>query len=241
MAVELYPAIDLQGGRVVRLAQGDFDRETVYGDDPVAVAKSYEAAGAKWVHVVDLDASRSKGSNRELVAAVAAAAGVPVQSGGGVRTLADADALVGAGVRRVVIGTAAFRSPGFVAEVARAHPGRVAVDIALAGGRVAVQGWTEGLDETLEDALARFADVGVSAFVVTDVGRDGMLTGPDTAGLTAAVEAARGVPVIASGGVGSVSDLRTLPETGVSGVIVGRALYEHRFTVEEALAALATG
>jgi phosphoribosylformimino-5-aminoimidazole carboxamide ribotide isomerase len=236
-ALDLYPAIDLRGGRVVRLAQGDFARETVYGDDPVAVARAYESAGAPWVHVVDLDAAKGQGSNRDLVAAVAGAVSIPVQAGGGIRTLDDADALVAAGVARLVVGTAAFRRPGFVAELSAAHPGRVAVDVAVAGQHVAVQGWTEATGERVEDAVSRFVDAGLAAFVVTDVRRDGMLAGPDVAGLTGAVATARGVPVIASGGVGALADFAALGPTGVAGVIVGRALYEGRFTVEQAVEA----
>ena len=236
-ALDLYPAIDLRDGRVVRLAQGDYARETVYGDDPVAVARAYEAAGAPWVHVVDLDAAKGQGSNRHLVADVAAAVSIPVQAGGGIRTREDADALVKTGVARLVVGTAAFRRPGFVAELAAAHPGRVAVDVAVAGGQVAVQGWTQATGERVEDALARFVDAGLAAFVVTDVRRDGMLAGPDVAGLAHAVGTAGGVPVIASGGVGSLADFAALGPTGVAGVIVGRALYEGRFTVEQAVAA----
>ncbi len=235
--LELYPAIDLRGGRVVRLAQGDYGRETVYGDDPVALARAYEAAGARWVHVVDLDAAKGQGSNRQLVADVTAAVGVPVQAGGGIRTRGDADALAAAGVARLVIGTAAFRRPGFVAELSAAHPGRVAVDVAVDGGQVAVQGWTEATGERVEEALGRFLGSGVAAFVVTDVRRDGMLSGPDVAGLARAVATAEGVPVVASGGVGQLADFAALGPTGVAGVIVGRALYEGRFTVAEAVAA----
>jgi phosphoribosylformimino-5-aminoimidazole carboxamide ribotide isomerase len=235
--MDLYPAIDLRGGKVVRLHQGDYARETVYGDDPVTVAKGYEASGAGWIHVVDLDAARSRGDNRELVAAVAAAVGVPVQCGGGVRTFEDADALVGAGVARVVVGTAAFRSPGFVEELCARQVGKVAVDVGVgAGGQVVVQGWQEAVDERFEAALERFSGSGVEAFVVTSVARDGTLEGPDLGVLRAAL-AATDRPVIASGGVGRLTDVQALAALGVAGAIVGRALFEGRFTVEEAVAA----
>ncbi len=234
--MDLYPAIDLRGGHVVRLQRGDYARETVYGEDPVAVARSYAAAGAGWVHVVDLDAARGRGSNRELVAAVAAAVDVPVQSGGGVRTVEDADALIAAGVARLVVGTAAFRRPGFVDELCERHPGRVAVDIGVAAdGRIVVQGWQETFDETFQHALERFSGSGVAAFVVTSVSQDGTLEGPDLGVLQVAL-AATDVPIVASGGVGRLDDVRALTVLGVAGAIVGRALFEARFTVAEAVA-----
>lgn len=235
--MQLFPAIDLRGKRVVRLHRGDYANETVYGDDPVTVAVAYEAAGADWVHVVDLDAARGAGSNRDLVAAVAAAVAVPVQSGGGVRAIGDADALVAAGVNRVVVGTAAFRVPGFVEELSARHPGRVAVDIGVApDGRVVVQGWQEPVDELFEQALERFSSSGAAAFVVTSVVQDGTLEGPELTILRAAV-AATDVPIVASGGVGRLEDLEVLATVGVAGAIVGRALFEGRFTIEEAVAA----
>ena len=237
--MELYPAIDLRGGQVVRLHQGDYASETVYGDDPVAVAVAYEGAGAGWIHVVDLDAARDGGSNRKLVAAVAEAVDVPVQSGGGVRTVEDADDLVEAGVALVVVGTAAFRRAGFVEELCCRHPGRVAVDVGVApDGRIVVQGWQEAVDARFEHALDRFSDSGVDAFVVTSVSQDGTLEGPDLSVLQAAL-AVTDVPIVASGGVGRLDDVRALAALGVAGAIVGRALFEGRFTVEEAVAACA--
>jgi phosphoribosylformimino-5-aminoimidazole carboxamide ribotide isomerase len=232
--MDLYPAIDLRGGRCVRLLQGDFARETVYGDDPVAVAKEYEQAGAPWVHVVDLDAARRQGSNRALVEAIAASVTIPVQTGGGVRD----GSLLGSGLARIVLGSVALESPELVAELAAAHPGQVAVGLDHREGEVRVRGWEEGSGERIDDVAARFADAGVAAFIVTDIGRDGMLEGPDVAGL-GALAASVNVPVIASGGVGTLDDLRALSPTGVSGVIVGKALYEGRFTVTQALEVLA--
>jgi len=235
--MQLYPAIDLRGGHVVRLHQGDYASETVYGEDPVAVAQAYAAAGAEWIHVVDLDAARGQGSNRALVAAVADAVDVPVQSGGGVRSLEDADALVDAGVARVVVGTAAFRRPGFVDELCLRHPGRVAVDIGVApDGHIVVQGWQEAIEERFDQALERFSGTGVEAFVVTSVSQDGTLEGPDLDVLQIAL-AFTDVPIVASGGVGCLDDVRVLGAIGVAGAIVGRALFEGRFTLEAAVAA----
>ena len=238
MAVDLYPAIDLRGGKCVRLVQGDFAQETVYGDDPVAVAKGYEAAGARWIHVVDLDgALTGEPANRDAILAVRAAVGCRLQAGGGVRD----GSLLEAGVDRVVLGTAAVDEPALVGRLAAAHRGRVAVGLDVRDGEVAIRGWTEGSGQRILEALGRFENVGVAAFVVTDIGRDGTMTGPDIDGLRTVLGATR-VDVVASGGVGSLDDLRilaTLEQHGrqLAGAIVGKALYEGVFTVEEALAA----
>ena len=230
MSFDLYPAIDLRGGRVVRLHQGDFDQETVYDDDPIAVAKSFEAAGAPWIHVVDLDAARRTGSNRDVVVAVAEAVAVPVQSGGGVRD----SSLLEAGVARIVIGSAAIDDPELVRRLAAAHPGRIAVGLDHWGGEVRVRGWQEGSGRRLLDVAAELALPGVAAFIVTDISRDATLVGPDVDGL-GQLQQATDVPVIASGGVGSLDDIVVLRELGVAGVIVGKALYEGRFGVNEAV------
>jgi len=235
--MDLYPAIDLRGGRVVNLVQGDFGRETAYRDDPVAVAREYEAAGAPWIHVVDLDAARGTGHNRELVASIAGSVHTPVQCGGGVRDEAAADALLDAGVHRVVIGTAAVEDPELVGRVSARHPGHVAVGFDHRDGEVRVRGWVEGSGARLLDLVTALAATGAAAVIVTDIARDGMLAGTDVDGLRAVVRATD-LPVIASGGVGSLDDLRALGGIGVSGVIVGRALYEGAFTVREAVAAL---
>ena len=240
--MDLFPAIDLRGGRCVRLVEGDFAQETVYGDDPVAVARSFADAGARWIHVVDLDAARSGDPvNRPVVAAVAAAVGpaVSVQTGGGVRTLADADELLGAGVARVVIGTAAVEDPGLVRRVAERWPGRVAVGLDHRGGEVRLRGWTEGAGRRVEELVPAAVASGATAVVVTDISRDGRLTGPDVAGLAALV-AATGAPVIASGGVSSLDDVRALAAIeGLAGVIAGKAIYEGRLDISDALAVLA--
>ena len=234
----LYPAIDLRAGRVVRLRQGDFARETVYGDDAAAVARRFVEEGATWIHVVDLDAARTgEGLNRRVIAAIVSAVdgGADVQAGGGVRTIDDARSLADSGVARVVMGSAAVAEPELVTAVAPIVP--VAVGLDHRAGTLAVHGWEQVTTMTVHHALARFPDA--SAFVITDIERDGLLGGPDLDGLRAAV-AAVDVPVIASGGVGDLDDLRALAAIdGLHGIITGRALYEDHFTVADALAALA--
>jgi len=223
---------------VVRLTQGDYGRETVYGDDATAVARSFCIQGATWIHVVDLDAARSgHAPDRALVAAIvgAVSGAARVQVGGGVRTVADAEALAAAGVARVVMGSAAVAEPPLVEHVANVVP--VAVGLDHRDGRLAVHGWTETTDVALTDALHRFP--AAAAFVITDIARDGLLQGPDVEGLAAAV-AATAIPVIASGGVASLDDVRALAAIdGLHGIITGRALYEGRFSVADAVGVLA--
>jgi phosphoribosylformimino-5-aminoimidazole carboxamide ribotide isomerase len=252
--MELFPAIDLRGGHCVRLYQGDFARETRYGDDPVGQASGFAAAGAPWVHVVDLDAARTGvARNRSQVAAIAQAVDAKVQSGGGVRDVAAAEALLADGVDRVVVGTAALEDPAFVRYLAGAHPGKVAVGLDAhrrAGAtsstdrwEVAVRGWVQGSGRDLLEVAKQFEDVGVAALVVTEIGRDGTLGGPDLDGLARVLDATT-LDVVASGGVGSLDDLRALAglQSGgrrLAGAIVGRALYEKVFTLDEALDAVA--
>jgi phosphoribosylformimino-5-aminoimidazole carboxamide ribotide isomerase len=238
----LYPAIDLRGGRCVRLYQGDYGRETVYGEDPVAQARAFVAEGATVLHVVDLDAARTgEPVNRPVIGAICRACAVPVQVGGGVRDREAADALHTLGVHRVVIGTAALEHPELVEELVAA--GRaVAVGIDARGEEVASHGWTERTGRTTAEVARQFATVGVDALVVTEIGRDGTLGGPDVAGLAALAEtlATTRTTVVASGGVGSVADIRALAALvpggrPLAGVIVGRALYEGVFTLAAAL------
>jgi phosphoribosylformimino-5-aminoimidazole carboxamide ribotide isomerase len=237
--IELYPAIDLLGGRVVRLRQGDYADETVYGDDPVSVARGFAAEGARWVHVVDLDAAKSGDPvNRPVVAAIVDAlrGTATVQTGGGVRTLADARELADIGVGRVVMGSAAVRDPALVADASEIVP--VAVGLDHRDGEVAVHGWTEGSGLTLDNAYGLFPTADV--FVITDIGRDGMLVGPDLDGLTRSAAVA-GAPVIASGGVSALADVVALAAIdNLGGIITGKAVYEGRFTVAEAIDALST-
>ncbi|CAB4370869.1 MAG: 1-(5-phosphoribosyl)-5-[(5-phosphoribosylamino)methylideneamino]imidazole-4-carboxamide isomerase [Actinobacteria bacterium] len=236
--MDLYPAIDLLDGRAVRLYQGDYARETVYNDDPISQAKEFAAAGAQWIHVVDLDAARTGAPrNRDVIAAICDAVDVPIQTGGGVRSEAAADALFDLGVTRVVLGTAALEDPELVRLLASRHP--VAVGLDARGREVAVRGWEEGSGQDLLDVARGFADAGVEALIVTEIGRDGTLEGPDLDGLGEVLEATE-LPVIASGGVGSLADivaLNALRSAGrrLSGAIVGRALYEGAFTLSDAL------
>ena len=240
--MQLFPAIDLRGGRCVRLYQGSYDAETVYNDNPVDQAQQFADAGASWLHVVDLDAARTGNQvNLPVIAAIAAAVDVRVQASGGVRSLEAATALADAGAARVVIGTAAVENPGLVAKVA-AHQS-VAVGLDARGRDVATHGWEQGGGGDLLELVARFESSGAEAVVATEISRDGTLSGPDLEGLTA-VLATTGLAVIASGGVSSLSDLTELAairhdNRRLAGVIVGRALYEGRFTVEQALESLA--
>jgi len=240
--MDLYPAIDLRGGQVVQLTQGDFARERVHGTDPVAVAQAFVAAGAPWIHTVDLDAARTgEPVNRHLIAAIAAAVDVPVQAGGGVRSAEAAAALADVGVARVIMGTAAMEDPDLVATIASRQP--VALGLDVRGREVAVRGWAEGSGVEWPEAIRRLADAGAAAVVVTQIDVEGLMGGADTGGL-AEVLAATDLDVIASGGVGTVADLLALDavaagERRLAGAIVGTAIYEGRVDVAEAVAALA--
>jgi phosphoribosylformimino-5-aminoimidazole carboxamide ribotide isomerase len=232
----VYPAIDLRGGRCVRLFEGAFDRETVYGDDPLAVARRWEAAGAAWLHVVDLDGARAgRPVQRDLVAAICGAVGIPVQVGGGLRDEAAVQAVLAAGAARAVVGTLAIRHPERCARLCRAHPGRVAVGLDARDGRLRAGGWTEDGGIEASALAARAADLGAAAVIYTDIGRDGTERGPDLDG-TRAVARAAGVPVIASGGVGSLDDVRAVAALPVAGLIIGRALYTGAVALADALA-----
>lgn len=241
---ELYPSIDIRDGKVVRLLRGDFAVETVYADDPLRVAREFEAAGARWIHVVDLDASRTgEPVNLEVIEAICASVRCRVQTGGGVRTAEAAGNLLRSGTARVVVGTAAVERPALVDELCTEHPGQVAVGLDARGRNVAVQGWTEESGGDLVDLAQRFESSGISALVVTQIQVDGTLEGPDLATLELMLLSTE-VPVVASGGVGTLDDLRVLAAMEVdgrslAGVIVGRAIYEGRFTVSDALDAVA--
>ena len=241
--MKLYPAIDLRAGRCVRLYQGDYARETVYGDDPVAQARAFQDEGAPWLHVVDLDAARTgEPTNRPVIEAICAAVTIPVQVGGGVRSTDAARELFDRGVRRVVIGTAALEDPQLVYQLtATGHA--VAVGLDARGDEVATHGWTRSSGRTVAEVAEQFVEAGVAALIVTEIGRDGTLAGPDLDGLRRLL-AETPLEVIASGGVGTVEHLRALAGIGrggrrLEGVIVGRALYEGSFTVAQALDALA--
>jgi phosphoribosylformimino-5-aminoimidazole carboxamide ribotide isomerase len=238
--IDLFPAIDIRGGRCVRLHQGDYEQETVYDADPVEVAKGFDAAGVRWIHVVDLDAARTgEPTSRPLIGRIAASVSAHVETGGGVRTERDVDELVDLGLSRVVLGTAAMRDPSLVARCAARHPGAVALGLDTRHGEVAVAGWTEATGEQAIDVLPRFEDAGVAALIVTEISRDATMLGPDVVAYERLC-AATSVPVIASGGVGTLDHLRGLAHLPLAGVIVGKAIYERRFTVPDALAALST-
>ncbi len=237
--MELYPAIDVRGGRVVRLSQGEATRETSYGSDPVAQAEAFAAAGARWLHVVDLDRAFGTGDNLAVLRRLAAAVGrrVRLQAGGGLRSLDALRAVLDLGVTRGVLGTAAITTPALVPEaVAAVGAPAVAVGLDTKDGRVAIRGWVETTPVSAADVCRRVLADGARTIIYTDVGRDGMLTGPDVAGGRALQ--ALGAEVIASGGVGTLDDLHAVREAGLAGAIMGRALYEGRFTLAEALAAV---
>jgi len=234
--MDLFPSIDIREGQVVRLLRGDYSVQTTYDDDPVAVARRFDAAGARWIHVVDLDAARDGGNpNISVVEAICANVSASVQTGGGVRTVADASERLSAGVERVVVGSAAVEHPEVVEQLAALHPGRAAVGLDARGRDVAIHGWTTETGLDLVTLAGQFARPGVAAIISTDIGRDGTLEGPGDGPYRALLDAVD-VPVIASGGVGSLDDLRGL-DRRLAGVIVGRAIYEKRFTVEEGIAA----
>ena len=237
----LYPAIDIAGGKAVRLVQGDFDAQTVYGDDPLEAARTWVQAGASFLHVVDLDGART-GSPQGLhhLERIASELGVPVQFGGGLRSLAAVDDAIAAGARRVILGTAAFEDAGFLDEVLAAHGEHVVVSIDTRGGFVSTAGWTHTSAAPAEQAIERLQDRGVETFVFTDVDRDGMLEGPDLEAVRRLAAVVRG-RLLYSGGIGRREDLGALAAlrlANLAGVIVGKALYERRFSVAEGQAAL---
>lgn len=237
MNFTVYPAVDISGGRCVRLLQGRFGSETVYSDDPVKVALGFCSAGARWLHIVDLDGAKTGHSaNRELVLEAVRLSSCPVQAGGGLRTVEDVREVLFAGANRAVLGTFALEDQAGVAGVCKEFGPRIAVSLDAKGGELASHGWTVGTGISLLDAVAAFESAGVSAFIYTDVSRDGTMQGPDIDGLRRLLAVTR-LPVIASGGIASLDDLRAvarLKNEGVVGAIVGRAFYEHKFSVGEA-------
>jgi phosphoribosylformimino-5-aminoimidazole carboxamide ribotide isomerase len=235
---EVIPAIDLRGGRPVRLYQGDYGRETVYGDDPVAVARAWADGGAPRLHVVDLDGARA-GAPAHLAAlqAITAAVAIPVEFGGGIRAHAAAEAALAAGAERVIVGTAAIEEPALARELAAALGPRLVLGVDARDGLVATRGWLSGSGVAATELVAQAAAWGVQRIIFTDIGRDGTLTEPNYASLEAVIAAAD-VPVIASGGVAEVEHLRRLRALGAEGAIVGKALYDGAIRLEDALAAV---
>lgn len=237
----LIPAIDLRNGRCVRLVQGRFDRETVYSQDPEGTARRWAEAGARLLHVVDLDgAAGERTENREAVRRILAAAGIPVQVGGGLRDRDSVRRMLEEGAARVILGTVAAGDDKLLAQLCREHPGRILVGIDARGGRVAVEGWKRQTETPAVELVRRVAGCGVAGIVFTDIGRDGTQTGPNLTETRRLAEAV-GIPVIASGGIGTLDHLRALlalEEVGVTGVICGKALYSGAIDFGEALALL---
>jgi phosphoribosylformimino-5-aminoimidazole carboxamide ribotide isomerase len=240
-AVILFPAIDLKDGRAVRLQQGDMARATVFNDDPAAQAKIFVEQGFEYLHIVDLDgAFAGKPVNAAAVERILGAVKIPLQLGGGIRDQATIEAWLGKGIKRVIIGTAAVRNPALVKEAARAYPGRIAVGLDARDGKVAVEGWAETSTLSALDIAQRFEDAGVAAIIYTDVARDGMLKGLNL-DATIALSEKISIPVIASGGLASIADVRALLEARarkLEGAIAGRALYDGRLDAAQAIALL---
>jgi phosphoribosylformimino-5-aminoimidazole carboxamide ribotide isomerase len=237
----LYPAIDIRGGKVVRLLQGDYDQERAYDDDPVVAARRWVGAGAQWLHVVDLDGARAgEPINLEHVRRIVAAVEVSVQLGGGLRDSTQVEEAISSGAERIVLGTAAVRDPEMAAAIAEAHGDRVVASVDARSGKVAAEGWTEQSELRAIEVIGALAERGIRRFVYTPVDVDGLMEGPDLDSLRE-VAGATDAELIYSGGIGSLDDLRAvaaLALDNVGGVVVGRALYERRFTIAEAQTAL---
>ncbi len=238
--MEIYPAIDIFGGQCVRLTQGDYQQQTTYRAAPLEQAREFESQGAVWLHVVDLDAARTgTQQNLSAIAGICEGTGLRVQVGGGVRDEAAAERLRSAGVARVVVGTSAIEDPGFVRRLAESMPTALALDVR--DGKVAVRGWQQSSESGLEQVLGEFSGTALECVIATDIARDGMLSGPNHAlyeeVMAHGAAAQDGWDVIASGGVSQLEHLRTLAAAGLSGAIVGKALYENEFSLAQALAA----
>ena len=235
----IFPAIDLKDGQCVRLLKGDMQRATVFNDNPAAQARAFEAQGFRWLHVVDLDgAVAGRAANAQAVEAIVRAVGIPVQLGGGIRDAQSIERWLEGGVRRVILGTAAVENPELVREACRKFPGSIAVGIDARGGKVAVEGWAKTSEVSALELALRFEDCGAAAIIYTDIERDGALAGVNVEA-TAALASRLETPVIASGGVASLDDIRALrrhESDGVEGVICGRALYDGRIDPKAALA-----
>ncbi len=233
----LYPAIDLKDGQAVRLVHGDMDQTTVFNDDPAAQALAFQDAGAEWIHLVDLNgAFAGEPVNGDVVKSILSSVSAPCQLGGGIRDMATIDMWIDLGLARVILGTVAVENPDLVREAAAKHPGKIAVGLDARNGRVATRGWAEETDIMVTDLAKSFEGDGVAAIIYTDILRDGAMKGPNIAA-TEALARAVNIPVIASGGVSSMDDLRALKSTGViSGAISGRALYDGAIDLKAALA-----
>jgi len=231
----IYPAIDIKDSKCVRLTQGRFDNVTVYGDDPVEIARKWEGKGGKFLHTVDLDGARGKGlNNREIIKEIAKALKIPVQTGGGIRTLEDAEELISGGISRVILGTAALQNEQFLIDAVKEYGDKIAVGIDAKDGKVAVSGWEEVSDVDAVEFAKKVEKIGVKTIIYTDIATDGMLTGPNLEAMKLMASSVN-LDVIASGGIGCREDIFSLAPTGVSGVIVGKALYTGKVILEEVL------
>jgi len=237
----LYPAIDIRGGKAVRLTHGRFDAETVYHDDPLDAAKSWVEAGARFLHVIDLDGAKAGApASIEHLRRIVAGTGVPIQYGGGLRTVDAVRDALRAGAERVLVGTAALRDIDFLDEIVATYGSRIIVSVDVRGGKIATSGWTEVTDMPAADAFVRLGDRGVASFVYTDADRDGALAGPSLDDVRSVAASVRG-RFLYAGGIGTLDDLRALRglrQVNLAGVITGKALYERRFTITEGQAAL---
>jgi phosphoribosylformimino-5-aminoimidazole carboxamide ribotide isomerase len=235
--MQIWPAIDLRGGKCVRLVQGDYDREMVFGDDPAAMARRWVDEGAEQLHLVDLDGARDgRSANREAVAAILAAVDVPCELGGGIRDEETIERLLKLGLARLVIGTKALKEPDWFRDVCRRYPGKLAVGIDARDGRVATDGWLETSDMAATDLAQSLAVEPIAAIIYTDIAKDGMMAGPNLRAM-AEMKHAVAVPVIASGGVTTAGDVEQLARIGMAGCIIGRTLYEGKLTLADAIAA----
>lgn len=234
----IYPAIDIRGGKCVRLTQGRYEDMTVFSDDPEAMALQFQKDGAQYIHVVDLDGARGESSNRELISRMAGRVSVPIQTGGGIRTMKDIELVLESGIARVILGTSAVQNPELVAQAALRYGNRIAVGIDARDGRVAIEGWEKTSDLKAVEFAKVMETIGVKTIIYTDIATDGMLSGPNLAAMAEMAEHVK-LEVIASGGVSSIEDLLNLKKTGVQGAIVGKALYTGALNLKDAIREIA--
>lgn len=231
----IYPAVDVRDGKCVRLTQGEFNKETIYADNPVEMALKWEKMGARYLHVVDLDGARSgKSQNIAVISEMAAKMGIPVQLGGGIRTIEMIENVLSKGIERVILGTSAVKDPELVKRAVKTFENKVVIGIDAKDGMVAIEGWEKTSEFKAVDFAKKMEDLGVKTIIYTDISRDGMLIGPNLKAMEEMVKAVN-IDIIASGGVGKIEDIKNLKEVGVSGAIVGRALYTGDVDLKEAI------